>query len=61
MEGQTGEDIVEKLDKILERMNVSQEQILTLATDGASNEVAAGNHEFFCPNAIHIWCVNHTG
>ena len=59
MQGETANDIIEKLENALDRVKVSERQILTLATDGASNEKAAANHDRFCEHSFHVWCVCH--
>ena len=59
MQGETANDIIEKLENALDRVKVSQRQILTLAKDGASNEKAAANHDRFCEHSFHVRGVCH--
>ena len=59
MAGITADDLVEKLKQILARESVSEEQIMTLVTDGARNERAVGCRADFCEQSYHIWCFNH--
>ena len=50
MAGTTADDLVDKLKQILVCVSVSEDQIMTLVTDGARNERAVGHLKIF----IHL-------
>lgn len=57
--GQCADDIVKVIRASFAKTAINENQIASVCTDGASNEVAAATFPGFCPNAEHIWCLVH--
>ena len=59
LSGQTSTDIVDTIRNSFQKFNIIEDNIASVCTDGASNEIAAATFDGFCENADHVWCLAH--
>jgi hypothetical protein len=59
LNGQCAVDIVASIRKSLADVGVKERNVVSVCTDGASNETAAATFDGFCSKAEHLWCLVH--